>query len=141
MPKVLCTLPHASELINGVRFVSHALGMLSEEVAHDVADAFLEVPGFKAHAVAAVKEEVDPEIAALQARAAELLIKVDARWKSSRLKTEIAAAEKAVADALAGGTKTGETAGVAGSESGGDAGFTSTNESTPPAGADNATGT
>lgn len=46
MPKVICTLPNASELISGVRFVSHKLGMISEEIEEDVAAAFTAIRGY-----------------------------------------------------------------------------------------------
>src|SRR5690606_21408172 len=45
--KVICTLPNASELISGVRFVSHAEGMISEEISEEVAARFLCIPGYK----------------------------------------------------------------------------------------------
>lgn len=48
MPKVICTLPNASGVINGVNFVTHKLGMISEEVADDVADHFLKIKGYAA---------------------------------------------------------------------------------------------
>lgn len=48
MPKVICTLPHASALINGVRFVTHKAGMISEDVGQDVADGFLRISGYVA---------------------------------------------------------------------------------------------
>lgn len=46
--KVICTLPNASDLISGVRFVSHAQGMISEEISDEKAAAFLGIPGYKA---------------------------------------------------------------------------------------------
>lgn len=46
MPKVICSLPNASEIINGVRFVTHKLGMISEEVEQDVADFFARITGY-----------------------------------------------------------------------------------------------
>lgn len=47
MAKVICNLPNASELINGVKFVSHKDGMISEEIDKDEAEAFLDIPGYK----------------------------------------------------------------------------------------------
>ena len=47
MPKLICTLPNASAVINGVAFVTHRLGMISEEVGQDAADHFLTVPGYQ----------------------------------------------------------------------------------------------
>ena len=46
MPKVICTLPNASELISGVKFISHKDGMISEEVSEEVAATFTEIPGY-----------------------------------------------------------------------------------------------
>lgn len=46
MAKVIWTLGNGSELINGVKFVSHKLGMISEELEKDVADAFLSIKGY-----------------------------------------------------------------------------------------------
>ena len=46
MPKVICSLPNASEFINGVRFVTHKLGMISEEVEQEVADFFARITGY-----------------------------------------------------------------------------------------------
>lgn len=44
--RIICKLPNASELISGVKFASHKLGMISEEIADDVAAAFLSIPGY-----------------------------------------------------------------------------------------------
>lgn len=46
MARVICKLENASEMINGVKFVSHKLGMISEEIADDVAAHFRSVKGF-----------------------------------------------------------------------------------------------
>ena len=46
MAKVICKLPNASEIINGVRFVTHKLGMISEEVTDEVAAGFLAIEGY-----------------------------------------------------------------------------------------------
>lgn len=46
MAKVICSLPNASEMINGVAFVSHKLGMISEEIADDVAANFAKIKGY-----------------------------------------------------------------------------------------------
>ena len=50
MAKVICTLPNASRLINGVAFTEHDLGVVSEEIEQDVADAFLQINGYLDHA-------------------------------------------------------------------------------------------
>ncbi|WP_441280575.1 hypothetical protein [Tardiphaga sp. 862_B3_N1_1] len=48
MPKVVCTLPHASLLISGVKFTpsEDGTGVVSEEVSQTVADGFLAIPGY-----------------------------------------------------------------------------------------------
>jgi len=51
MSRVVCTLPNASQLINGVRFASlgDGGGMLSEDIPDHIADAFLGIPGYTLH--------------------------------------------------------------------------------------------
>lgn len=44
--RVICTLPNASLSINGVSFMAHKLGVISEEVDQDVGDAFLSIDGY-----------------------------------------------------------------------------------------------
>lgn len=44
--KIVCTLPNASECINGVKFVTHKLGMISEEIDEDTANLFLKIKGY-----------------------------------------------------------------------------------------------
>jgi|GEM_PF-2659655 len=44
--KVICTLRHASELINGIRFDKHALGRISEEITQEQAKTLLAIPGY-----------------------------------------------------------------------------------------------
>jgi hypothetical protein len=46
MAKVICTLPNASTEINGVKFVSHKLGMISEDVDDEVATGFATIQGY-----------------------------------------------------------------------------------------------
>ena len=47
MKKVLCTLPNASALINGVEFEETDAGMLSAAVEDDVAKQFEGIPGYE----------------------------------------------------------------------------------------------
>lgn len=49
MSRVICTLPNASNLINGVVFAPHKLGVISDEVEQEVADAFLACPGYRSY--------------------------------------------------------------------------------------------
>jgi hypothetical protein len=44
--RVLCTLPNAGTLINGVKFSRVRLGMLSEAVSDEVAANFARIPGY-----------------------------------------------------------------------------------------------
>lgn len=55
MPRIICTLPNASSLINGVTFIGHKLGAISEDIEQDVADAFLAIDGFVAQAEVVAK--------------------------------------------------------------------------------------
>ncbi len=132
MPKVLCTLPNASEEISGVKFVTHANGMLSEHVSEDVAEAFSAIPGYEiisvasdpvtttastaqAAAEAAERAQAEAEAAAaaeaaaksdrdaLLTRAEAAGLKVKGSWGNERLKAEVEAAEKLKAEAGAQG--------------------------------------
>lgn len=47
MAKVLCRLANASNNINGVRFVTHRDGMLSEEIDDEVALGFANINGYE----------------------------------------------------------------------------------------------
>jgi hypothetical protein len=116
MPKVLCTLPNASDLISGVKFVTHAAGMLSEEISDEVADGFIAVPGYElvgekkpsaeeADAAAAAKEAAK---AALLARAEAVELKVKANWSLERLTAEVESAEEKAAAAKAEADKKSE---------------------------------
>lgn len=106
MPQVLCTLPNASELINGVKFAAHAKGLLSEDVSDEVAANFASIPGYElvgAKPPAADSGDADKaaERAALEKKAAELNVKVKGSWGNDRLRAEIETAEKVAADAAA----------------------------------------
>lgn len=92
MSKVICTLPNASDVINGVKFVAHKLGAISEEIAEDVAAHFTSIKGY-------VLDGGDIE--ALRARATELGIDVNSKWKQDRLTAEIEKAEAKKADEAA----------------------------------------
>ncbi len=48
MPRILCTLPHASGLINGIAFSPTEEGMLSDDdLDADVTANFLAIPGYQ----------------------------------------------------------------------------------------------
>jgi len=98
MAKVICTLPNASTLINGVKFVEHEAGVISEDVSDDVAAAFTRIKGYILDGVKAV----DTDLADLRARAEALGVKVKGNWSKDRLSSEVAKAQaKASADAPA----------------------------------------
>jgi len=104
MPKVLCTLPNASEEISGVKFVSHAKGMLSEEIDDEAAAVFASIPGYeivgevkKPAATTPEDEAKAAERAALVDKAEALGLKVKSNWSLERLSSEIQAAEAAAA--------------------------------------------
>jgi hypothetical protein len=78
MAKVICTLPNASESINGVKFVADRGQMISEDVADDVAAHFVSIPGY-------VRVPTEAELAAAAAAAEQAAA------------AERAAAEQAVA--------------------------------------------
>lgn len=46
MPRILCTLPNASTLINGIPFIADQAGMLSGEVDTETAEHFSRIPGY-----------------------------------------------------------------------------------------------
>lgn len=99
MPKILCTLPNASDLISGVKFATHAKGMVSEDVSDDVAAAFASIPGYEIVS-AAPAPDADAEAtekAALIERAAVIEFKIKANWSLERLKAEVEAAEASAA--------------------------------------------
>lgn len=56
MAKVIWSLANGSELINGVKFVSHKLGMISEEIEDEVAAEFLKIKGYVLPGKNAVKD-------------------------------------------------------------------------------------
>jgi hypothetical protein len=105
--KVLCTLPHASELINGVKFEPIEGGMLSEDVDQSVVDHFVGIQGYEAYDPDAKKQSDadaagDAEILKnLIAEAKALGVSVDARWKAGRLATEIDKAKERAANPAA----------------------------------------
>lgn len=47
MPKVICTLPNASASINGVKFMPHERGVISDAISDTQAEAFLSIPGYE----------------------------------------------------------------------------------------------
>lgn len=94
--KVICTLPNCSESLMGlgdepVAFVSHAEGMISEEISEEEAAHFLAVRGFHP------AKTVDPaaETAVLIERAKAVNLSVHHNWKLNRLREEVEKAEAA----------------------------------------------
>lgn len=51
--KIICTLPNASDSLNGIAFKDHPKGKISvEDVPKEQAEVFLSVPGFEEAAAA-----------------------------------------------------------------------------------------
>lgn len=111
MPKVKCTLPNAANEINGVKFVSHASGgMVSEEISEEQAANFAAIPGYalfdaKAASNSGAPALTEEDVAKLRARAEELKVPNAKQLGVKRLQDEVAAAEKAAAEAAAGAQK------------------------------------
>lgn len=107
MPKVLCTLPNASEEIGGIKFSKHAKGMLSEDISDEQATRLVSIPGYEIVGGKAPDSGDDADAAAKDAERAELVakaealgVKVKGNWSLERLKSEVETAEaKAKADA------------------------------------------
>lgn len=98
MPKVLCTLPNASEEISGVKFSAHAKGMVSEDVSDETAAYFAAIGGYEIIGAKSSETETndgDDEKAALLARAEAIQFKTKASWSVERLRTEVENAESA----------------------------------------------
>lgn len=95
MAKVICTLPNASSLINGVKFVEHEAGVISEEISDEAAAIFTKIKGY----VLEGEGEVDEELAALRARAEAVALKIKGSWGKERLAAEVTKAEAAAAKA------------------------------------------
>jgi hypothetical protein len=45
--QVICTLPNASKVINGVKFSEHKMGVISEEVSDETAANFAKIKGYR----------------------------------------------------------------------------------------------
>lgn len=105
MPKVLCTLQNASDEISGVKFVSHANGMLSEDISEEVAANFASIPGYEIVGAESKAPVVDDaakaERAELVVKAESLGLKVKGNWSIERLTSEVNAAAEAKAAAEA----------------------------------------
>lgn len=96
MPKIICTLPNASEEISGVKFISHKDGMISEEISKEKADAFLEIKGYNlAEEKPAMTKAEKDALKKAEKEAAE------AAEKAAAEAAEKEAAEKAAAEAAA----------------------------------------
>lgn len=97
MPKVICTLPNAAAVINGVAFEPHELGLISEDISKEKVEYFLSIPGYVSpDAKPAVDLDAEAkEIDLLRAEAAELGVEVSTRWKQDRLRSEIERAKEA----------------------------------------------
>jgi len=83
MPRVICKLEYASELIDGIVFERHGEHLISAEISDEKAMHFTSIAGFE------LADSQDSEILALTEQAIALGIKVDSRWKVQRLTAEI----------------------------------------------------
>lgn len=104
MPKVLCTLPNASDEIRGVKFVTHAAGMLSEDISDEQAEVFASIPGYEivgTKSPAPTGDDKAAERAELLAKAEALGMRVKGNWSNERLSIEIQTAEKAASEKAA----------------------------------------
>lgn len=120
MPKVICTLPNASDEISGVKFSKHPDregAMVSENISEDQAAHFLSIAGYEpvgekkptATAKSDAEREAEAErerqaaeaaaeLEALRAKAKELGVECKGNWKADRLRAEIEKAEKVEKD-------------------------------------------
>lgn len=106
MPKILCTLPNASEEIGGIKFTAHEKGMLSEDVSDEQAQRLASIPGYELVGGEPQKPASNPdgdaakdaEKADLIKRAEDVGLKVKQNWSVERLRTEVEQAEKAAAE-------------------------------------------
>lgn len=105
--KIICTLPNASDLINGVKFAPHEDGtVISEDVSSEVAANFLEIPGYTAHdpaeAARLAMEAADRAVEAARAVAdAAMAAALEAEKKALALSGSVATAEKPAPKAAA----------------------------------------
>lgn len=102
MTKIRCTLPNASEEMNGIKFaVDAGGGMVSvDAVPEDLAAIFLSVPGFMAEGGKAKKED-DPEALAEAQRIKDQKAADAQAAKDKKASDALAAKEKKAADKLA----------------------------------------
>lgn len=101
MAQVICSLPNASKLINGVKFVEHEAGMISEEIEDEVAAVFAGINGYVIageKAAESAGKEVDDELVSLREKAEALGVKINAKWGKERLSTEVAKAQAKASD-------------------------------------------
>lgn len=47
MARIICSLPNASDIINGVRFTADRGQMVSDEISDAQAEAFAAIPGYQ----------------------------------------------------------------------------------------------
>lgn len=103
MPRIICTLPNASELISNIKFAEHELGRISEEISEEVAAFFLSIPGYIAHEVKQAAAAVTVTKEELLTRAAKVGLAVKGNWGIARLKAEVEGAEEDAAEAAQSG--------------------------------------
>lgn len=97
MPRVICALPNASDEINGIKF--HKLDdgrLISDDVADDVAEHFVSIPGYELDA-----EESDIPPAKPVEQPAPTLTKAQQRALDKKAADEKKAADKAAEEKAA----------------------------------------
>ena len=99
MPKIICAIPNAAtEIVAGealVKFEWVDGALVSQEVDADTADYLSSIPGYSLADAAVSAEALATD--ELLVRAAAVGLTAHPRWKLSRLKTEVEAAEAAKA--------------------------------------------
>lgn len=113
MSKIICTLEHASNLINGIKFepAEGIEGLVSDEVSESVAALFLSIPGYVLYGADGEEggdnktaEQTAPPAPVEPAAPAETPAQRKARLKAEKEaaeKAEKEAAEKAAAEEAA----------------------------------------
>lgn len=112
MPKVICTRPNASLLINGVNFtpLEDGTGVISEEIGDEAAELFLSIPGYEAAddgegsapatpAPAAAQPKAKPATQAKVVTTSAKPAKKDQKPAADAAKTDTAAADTAATGA------------------------------------------
>lgn len=114
MPRVICTLPNASLLINGVVFevLSDKSGIISEEIEQGVAEYFASIPGYRIDAEEPGSEENKQTVAPKVVEPKEPVLTAAQKAAATKAANKAAEAAKAAEEAekAAGNPSGGEKA-------------------------------